>query len=88
MTYNSQEESDILYILTKDLNESELESFLYELKGRELIHKYVINGYKDASAGYYDKWYRYNTECEDAYLTGVLLAQYRGFIAENIIECN
>lgn len=84
----AQVQSELIYRLTEDLNESELEARIYELIGRDLLHKYVIKGYNDTCAGYYDKWYRYNTNCEDEYLVGSLLAQKRGYVINNIIECS
>lgn len=45
-------------------------------------------GFKDASVGYYDKWYRYNRKDNGKrYDEGVAEAIRQGAVIEHFIEC-
>lgn len=51
----------------------------------------TIVGYRDAVGGYYDKYWRYDTNQEPEYLMGVQAAINNGAVIENYIEiaeCN
>lgn len=63
-------------------------------KSKILTKRYSMNtmqfnaGYRDAKAGCYDKWYRYNASDNGAsYEAGVQVAKSEGAVINNIIEC-
>ena len=54
---------------------------------KEQFYDDAYFGFKDASAGYYDKWYRYNRKDEGSrYDFGVKAALDQGAVLEHFIE--
>lgn len=55
---------------------------------QNLIPSATLTGYKDATAGIYDKYWRYSTDQEADYLAGVQAAINNGASIEQYIECD
>lgn len=66
--------------------------WVLEVKMKQgLVSNAAWVGYRDASIGYYDKYWRYSTNQENEYLMGVRAAINNGAVIENYIEvaeCN
>ena len=78
----NEESRETRYILQygSDINQSEYD---------ELVAKYFKKGYDERMVGFYDKWYRYNTEFAFAYDKGVMAAVESGRAVPDcqIISC-
>lgn len=80
--------SNEITLITNGLTHKQAVRVLEAKVKAELIHPYVLCGYRDCVEGFYDKWYRYSTDHEQQYLWGAQAAINNGACIEHYIEVN